>query len=360
VPVFKVLWGGCVLAFHGSYAPMIAVLWATHALNVILFGRLLRSCGLAWVAVILAQIVFGLTPANLETLAWSAQWASMLSVTFMLVALERFFRHPFGWAPLGYATASGLSFVRGILTGPMLAAASLLEKGAGPPVPFLRRTGYAFLCILPAVVVGALVAWLYPGGSTRHFAGHWGEIVRYAAWYYFLNPGFVLIGMETVGPVAAAVAALLKVGLTAWALYSSRGHTRALFVTLLVLDVSYAVLLGIGRHHLPLPTALSSRYQYASLVATLPAAGFWLAGQSERLPFSASSRAIAIFALVAAAVVAMCLQWRTPLDSFTRWRGTDSRRIFLVTPTLDTQEVPGFPGFPMERARELVAKYDLH
>jgi hypothetical protein len=360
IPLFKALWGGAVLGFHGSYASMTAILWATHALNVILLGRLLRTSGLPRVAVVFAQVVFGLTPANLETLAWTVQWSSMLSVTFMLRALEIYFRRPFGWAPIIWAIASPLSFVRGMLTGPMLAVASLLEKGATPPVPFSRRLGYGLLCLLPAVLVAALVTWLNSGGQARPLAGHWGEVARYGAWYYFLNPAFGLVGRENVGPPAAALSALLKVGLIGWALCASRGHTRALFTALVVFDILYAVLLGIGRHHLPLPTALSSRYQYASLVASLPAAGFCLSRLGERLPFSAAARTAAISALVAAIAVAMCLQWRAPLDTFTRWRGTDSRRIFLGTPGPEPQEVPGFPAFPMERARELVAKYHLH
>jgi hypothetical protein len=360
VPLFKVLWGGGILAFHGSYAAMMAVLWATHGLNVILLGRLMRTCGLTGFAVIFAQVIFGLTPSNLETLAWSVQWSSMLSVFFMLVALDSLFRRPFAWAPLGFAVASALSFARGILTGPMLALASLLPGGTEASVSASRRLAYAFLCLLPTVAVAALVTWLYPGGNARVLAGHWAEVVRYGAWYYLFNPALGVFGLENPGPVAGAVSALLKVGLTGWALYVSRGHARALFTVLFFFDFSYAVLLGIGRHHLPLPTALSSRYQYASLVANLPAAGYWLSRQWDRLPFCAATRAAVYSAVIAAIAVAMCLQWRTPLDSFTRWRGTDSRRILLGAPSMQWQEVPGFPGFPMERARGLVAKYHLH
>jgi hypothetical protein len=359
VPLFKALWGGGVLLFHGSYAPLMAILWATHALNVILLGRVLRTCALSWLAISFAQVVFGLTPANLETLAWSVQWSSMMSVTFMLLALECFFRRPLGAAPIGFATASALSFARGILTGPMLAAVSLMEKGTHARAPASVKWGYAFLCLLPPIAVAGVVTWLYPGGNTRVLAGHWGEVARYGAWYYLFNPLCGVLGLGTVGPVSGALSAILKIGLPAWALYASRGQMRALFTALFLFDVSYALLLGIGRHHLPLPTALSSRYQYASLIACLPAAGFFLSRQWERLPFSADNRAIAFSAVIAAIAVAMCLQWRAPLDSFTRWRGTDSRLILLGPPNPESQEVPGFPGFPMDRARELTVKYHL-
>src|SRR5580698_1238446 len=75
VPLFKVLWGGAVIGFGGSYAAMIAIVWLTHGLNVALLGRVMRTCGLSWSAVFIAQVVFGLTAANCETLGWSVQWS---------------------------------------------------------------------------------------------------------------------------------------------------------------------------------------------------------------------------------------------------------------------------------------------
>ena len=54
VPLFKVLWGGSVVLFRGSYAVMIALVWLTHALNVGLLGRVMRTCGMRWASVVLA------------------------------------------------------------------------------------------------------------------------------------------------------------------------------------------------------------------------------------------------------------------------------------------------------------------
>jgi hypothetical protein len=359
VPLFKVLWGGSVIAFGGSYVAMIAVVWLTHALNVVLLGRLMRSCGFAWGAVLVAQIVFGLAPSNLETLAWSVQWSAMLSVTFMLLAFDCFFRKPFGLAPFPWVLASALSFSRGVLTGVLLFAASLWTSGTEPRVGLWRRGASALVYLLPSVVVGVLIAVMVPSGNHRHMEGHWGDAALYGAWYYFLNPAHSLLGIDSVGPRTVILSGILKVALIAWGVARSRGHMRTLFVLFLAFDLGDAVLLGIGRYHTGLPTTLSSRYQYASLLAFLPVVGFWISSMWDRIPVPAAPRGLAFSCLLGVTATVLCLQWPVDLDPFTIWRGTDSRRILLTDP-VGSQAVPGYPGFPMERARELIAKYSLH
>src|ERR1035438_5327332 len=132
VPVFKLLWGGGVLAFGGSYLAMVATVWLTHALNVALLGRVMRTCGLSSVAVICAQVAFGLSPANIETLAWTVQWSAVLSVTFMLLAFDGFFRAPSGPASFAWSAASALCTSRRICA--LLDVPSESEQ-AQPAVP---------------------------------------------------------------------------------------------------------------------------------------------------------------------------------------------------------------------------------
>jgi hypothetical protein len=356
VPLFKILWGGSVLAFGGSYSAMIAIAWLTHGLNVFLLGRLMRTCGLAWPAIFIAQLVFGLAPSNLETLAWSVQWSAMLSVTFMLLAFDSYFRKPHGLAPCGWVAASALSFSRGVLTGVLLALASIQAGGRAG----LRRRGvYAIAYVLPAVLVGLLIAVMVPTGNQRHMEGHWGQAALYGAWYYCMNPTHYLFGVESVGPRTVIVLGLLKLALVGWGLARSSGPTRALFILLLAFDLGNAALQGIGRYHLGLLTAMSSRYQYASLIACLPTAGFWISHVGQRIPIPNGARKVALSFLLAATATTLLVQWPKELDPFTVWRGTDSRRLFLQPPD-PAQAVPGYPGFPMERTRQLIAKYNLH
>jgi hypothetical protein len=356
VPLFKFLWGGAVLATGGSYAAMIALLWLTHAANVALLGRLMRTCRLPWEAVLLAQAVLGLAPVNFETLAWSIQWSQVLSLGFMMLALDGFFRGPGSLAPVGWAAASALSFSRGALTGLLLALACAWP-GAGPPSIRPRRRavlGAAYLLTSAAAIV--LVTLIAPTANPRHMAGHWGDASVFFAWCYCLNPAYRFLGIASRGPGPVIVLGVLKIALVGWALARSRGRARALFAILTLFDLGNAVLLGIGRYHTGLPQAVSSRYQYASLIAILPLAGFWFSRQWERIPGPRASRRLALAALLAAACVLMCLEWRVELDPFTVWRGTDSRRTFLS----GAGPVPGSPGTSMERAGELVSRYHLH
>jgi hypothetical protein len=356
VPLFKVIWGGGILAFGGSYAAMIAVAWMTHAVNVVLLGRLMRTCGLSWPAVFFAQVVFGLTSANLETLAWAVQLSAMLSVTFLLLAMDSFFRAPLRGAAIAWAAASALTFIRGVLTG-FLIGLGCLWPGTKERLP--RRLAYAAICLIPTLVVAALITFLVPTGNHRHMTGHAGDAAEFGAWFYCLNPTYRLLRIESFGPRTTVLLGLMKIAVIGWAIAQSRGRQRLLFVLLVVFDIAYAGLLGIGRYNTGLVLSTSSRYEYSSLIANLPAAGFCLARLWEKLPVPAPARGLAFSALLASIIVSMCYLWPIDLEPFSVWRGTDNRRILLVEPGV-SQAVPGYPGFPMERARALIAKYNLH
>jgi hypothetical protein len=360
VPLFKILWGGAVLVFGGSYDAMIALVWLTHAFNVILLGRLMRTCGLTWGAVFLAQIVFGLTPSNLETLGWSVQWSAVLAMTFMFLALNALFRPAFSWAPIGWAAASALSFSRGVITGLLVALGTLWpgREPFGGRRP--RRVALALACIVPSVAVGALIALLAPTGNQAHMAGHWGDAAVFGSWYYCLNPGDRLLGVESWGPRTVVAMGILKLGLVGWTLAQSRGRMRLLFLLLFAFDLANAVLLGIGRYHTGLGAAVSSRYQYASLICILPAAGFLFARACARIPGPRVLRGAVVACLLGLAAYGTSKGWTGELEAFTTARGTDSRRLLLSEQTGGPNSVPGFPGFSLVRARALIAKYHLH
>jgi len=352
VPLFKVLWGGAVLVFGGSYGAMIALVWLTHALNVALFGRLLRICGLGWVGVLCCQVIFGLAPSNLETLAWSVQWSAVLSLTFMLAALDAFFRQPGITRPVVHSLASALTFSRGVLTGPLVALASLL---AG------RREGRGVriaLYLAPAIVVAGLIV-LLAEGNHQHMRGHGAAAFVYGLWYFCLNPAYDLLGIASWGWRTTLLLGALKVSLMGWALVRSGGRLRTLLLVLLAFDLGNAVLLGVGRFHTGILTVNSSRYQYASLAATLPFLGFGIESWGGRFRGAPVLRLVqgAVLAFLA---VALVRYWPVDLDHFTDWRGTDSRRILFLEAAPDPHAVPGIPFMTMVRAKELIARYHLH
>ena len=356
VPLFKVLWGGAILAFGGSYAAMLAIVWLTHGLNVALLGRLMRTCGLPWMAVFFAQIVFGLTCENFETLAWSVQWSAMLSVTFMLLGLDLVFRSRALGAPLMCAFASGLSFSRGALTGPLIGCASFIcDRESG----FLARVARALVYLLPAVIVAGLI-FLLAKGNQHSMGEHRMDALTYGTWYFCLNPAYLLVATESWGWHTTIVFGAVKVGLIVWALRHSRAGVRRLFVILVLFDLSNAVLLGIGRYHTGIATCISSRYQYAAMVSAMPMAGYWLAVQWAKLKAPRPYGTLAVGAALAVLAVFLCFQWPSEMDRFSEWRGTRSRRILFVDVNPPADAVPGIPGLEMDRAKFLIAKYHLH
>jgi hypothetical protein len=352
VPAFKVLWGGGVLLFGGSYAAMICAVWLIHALNVWLLGRVMRACDLPWASVFLAQAAFGLTSGNIETLGWSVQGSAVLSVTFMLLALLGFLTARARPASYAWSAASALSFSRGVLTGPVLACASLFAEDG-------RRLVRAAAYIVPSVIVALLILGLATGNQ-RHMGGHWADAAVFGSWCYCLNPLYLLLRVESWGWRTVAVLGLLKVALVAWSLARSSGRLRLLFAIMVALDIGNAVLLGIGRYHTGLTSTVSSRYQYAALICLAPLGGYLFAVLCGRVRGPALVRHALAPVLLILFAAALCRQWSGALEPFTEQRGTESRRILFAEAAPAADSVPGIPGLPMDRAKALIERYRLH
>ena len=88
VPLFKAAWGGAIVAFGGSYFALVLLLWLTHAANVFLLSRIATRLGANWGGTALAGLIFGLAWINFETLGWTVQWSAVLSLFFLLLALD--------------------------------------------------------------------------------------------------------------------------------------------------------------------------------------------------------------------------------------------------------------------------------
>ena len=171
VPLFKLLWGGGLFLFHGNYLPMIVVLWLTHAVNTWLLGRLLRFHHFSWPATIFTQLIFALTPGNMETLGWSVQWSAILATTFFLLALDwHARREPHLQATtarrvlplIAFCAASAFCFARGVLTGAVIAVACFCPWPVFDAAAWRRRGFVAVLCLLPSLIAGGLIglAWI--------------------------------------------------------------------------------------------------------------------------------------------------------------------------------------------------------
>ena len=368
-PLFKLLWGGAVLNLGGSYLGMLWLLWLTHAANTLLLARLLARVGFPWFAVLGTTLIFALTPTNLETLGWSVQWSAVLATTFLLAALlwheRQTERSRHGWrlfVPLVVlSAASACSFSRGVLTGGVLALAALwpaLQLGAWRPI--MRRLPASLLPLLPAIAVALAIAQ-FSRGNHQQMAGHWGEALQFAAGYFLLNPLHDFGVGASLSPIAIGLLAALKLGAISWGLWTSSPRVRMLLVLLLVYDLGNAALLGVGRYHTGFLAAMSSRYQYGSLLATLPF--FALAAEAALDRGLRYDRLLTWGKAVAlAAIVAVLLRgWPAPLAEFTRWRGTELRQLLAAPATNDPNvKVTALDFMHVERAKALVRAYHLH
>ena len=368
VPLFKAAWGGAAFASGGSYFPMLAIVWVTHAFNTALFARLLRRVGFGWAGTALAAGVFALTVANAEILGWSIQWSNVLAVLFLLLGLDALLRHPPGAAGSGWrgnlvlalcAAASALTFVRGVLTGLVLACGALLPGETSADWRARRRT--ALWCVGPAA---AAVIWIFLTAPGNHQelgrSGVLGRAVEYAVWFWAAVPLHRLLEVRGWHEHATLLLGTGKFVLVVGALLGSRGLMRRALVMLLLFDLGNAALLGLGRHQFGLPFANSSRYYYNALICTLP----FIAFACDRLVAALPGRWVRIaFAtvLVLGASIAVARKWRQEAEVFATWRGRNTRQILLREPNPPAEgAVPGIPFLRTERAKELITIYHLH
>lgn len=364
VPLFKAGWGNAISWFDGSYFAMLALLWVTHAVNTVIVGRILLAVRASLFVTVFTQVIFALSPGNLETLGWTVQWSAVLAMTFLLLGLDRHFRHPSSTSRetailAGHVAGSALSFSRGVLTGAVLAAGVLWPADGRLDWRGLRpRLLAAAACLAPAVGVALLIA-KYSSGNHQHLGGHLGSVTQYGAYYFALNPLHSLLSVDSFGPYTALILGTAKIALLVHGWRRSEGALRQLLGLLILFDLGNSALLGIGRYHTGMQTAISSRYQYGALLATLPFLALWLEACLSRIPVSVR-RAAAV--VVAAAILAFVVRrWPADLAPFARSRGTESREVLLGGGYMPVKgAVPGLPSMTSSRAKELIRRYNLH
>ena len=348
---------------------MIAALWLTHAVNTMQLGRVLRAYDFSWPAVLFTQVIFGLTCTNIETLGWSVQWSAVLATAFLLIALEVQERglprsRALPWRTPGtlvaLSAASALCFSRGVLTGAVLALASLWPTARAGSLPFPRRCLHAALFLLPALITTALIM-SFAGGNQHHLRGHGEDITVFGLWNFCLNPIHRLLEFDSWGLRTVWLLGGVKVALIVWGLRSSQGRQRLLLVLLLAFDLGNSLLLGIGRYHTGLDAVISSRYQYCSLLCLLPFAGLAFAHLLGRVPSRFNLRILTTTVLLMTIAYGVARRWPEEIHGFAFGRGTETRRILTSEPHPAAMgAVPGIPFLSTARAQELIRIYNLH
>ncbi len=346
LPLFKLLWIAAVELLSGSYLAMIVLLWLTHLLIALWFGRILYRLSVPAEAIGFSVLMFGLAWTNLETLTWSMQWGAQLGILFLLAAwrllpgiLER--NGGARMATAGYALcllASGLCSTRGIVSGVVLAA-FILFCGTNR-----RNLRLCAISLAPSAVL-AMAMWLF--APHRH-ADLW-PAVSYALHYLLLNPFYLLISIprKVVDARALLIFGTCKVLVIAVAFRRSNRKSYPLLLTLLAFDFATAAALGYGRSYTGLATTVSSRYQYISLLCFAPMAGW---------AFASLRREAQVMVLLLSMGL-LGYPWRRHIPTWAAWRGAEIR--MALDRKADSERFDP-SSLTAGRARQLIRQYRLH
>jgi hypothetical protein len=347
IPLFKFLWITAVQLSSGSYMAMVVLLWVTHFAILLLFGWLLRRLGLSASASAIAAVTLGLPWSNMETLGWAMQWSALLAILFLLIAWHTLLGILDGrrWLP-SYVLcllASGLVCTRGIFYGGVLAAFVLIFPKAK------QKRWLIGWSLLPSVLVTVATLLIKHSGPLGRSASLSSE-ASFAVHDLLLNPLYTLISYpgRHIGLLALVLFGTVKAAVFVWAIVSEKKTpVRALLLTLLAFDALNALALGYGRAYTGDSAAVSSRYQYISLLCFGPALG-WV--------FSKLRKEVAVvFVLLWLGVLGY--PWKTHVGRWALWRGSDLR-MALKTGAPEAHFDPS--SLTVAQARDLMERYGLH
>lgn len=375
VPLFKILWGGLLVAGGGNYMAMIISVWMTHFLVVLTFGLLMGRAGFSLFSTITSMGLLGLSASNVETLAWSVQWSSVLSAFFFLVGAlvltrRSCWNEPLNWQErlvvFGLSAASALCFSRGVLTGIALAIFLFCQ-----PFTFLRKNPAQRICDLaccltPGVTI-AVVIFLSASGNHRANLSYsqFLSVVEFAATYLAANPFWRLLNLDLAGwNWSVWLAVGFKIGIATVALILASPMQLRLLWMLIALDFGNAVMLGIGRYHTGVPAACSLRYQYFSLICSLPFLATllqWIFNFRKVWPPLLANSFLKATTVVVLFITAVW-QWPERASWFGNARGRVTRDQLSADSAWQAAEcsLPGMPFLPLKRGAELTKQFRLH
>lgn len=346
LPLFKLLWIAAVKLLGGGYMAMIVLLWLAHLLIALWFGWILHRMSLPPAAIGFTVLMFGLAWTNIETLGWSTQWSPQLGILFWLAAWSLLLRILEGNGSARIATAcyalcilaSGLCCTRNIVSGPVLAAFILLRGTSR------RALWLSALSLAPSAALAAAM-WLF----VPHHHAAIRPALSYAAHYLLLNPLYLLVSFphKAVDGRALLIFGTCKILVIGWAFRQAKRESYPLLLTLLAFDLAIAAGMGYGRTYTGLETAVSSRYQYISLLCFAPMAG-WAFASLRR-----EARVIVLLLSIAL----LGYPWGRHIQIWAAWRGTEIRAAVLRNP--DSERFDPSP-LTAGRARELIRQYRLH
>jgi hypothetical protein len=363
IPLFRALWVSAIYVFHGSYSAMILLLWATHLAILWLTAAILRRCGFDWKCQTVAILTLGLAWSNIETLGWALQWSALLATFFFLLGWLSVLQwqrqgQPYflGFLAVCCSLASTFSFLRGILTGVLLAFYLLLS--ANRPLQQRRRLIFGLAGTTAALLLCYRFLWNGPN-AVQHFDGS--SLLRmgnYALYYLLLSPlyYFVPLPHKAVDLRDLLIVGSLKVVIVAAGFKVARSEQRPLLWTLLLFDLGTGCLQAAGRYQLDIATSVSYRYQHVSLLCfgpflALVAVEVFGMIIPSKMRVAAGAAALTVWALI------LGVPWDRHLHRWTLSRGANLKTELFAAPP---DQRFGLSQETAAQARKLIQLYHLH
>jgi hypothetical protein len=365
VPLFKALWVVTIAVGGGSYFAVLGAVWLTHAVNVMLLGMILRQVGFGFVGIATALVLAGFAASNIETLAWTIQWSAVLAQTFYLFGILTFLHLADGrdhrtssfWMLAAASLASSLSFSRGVLSGCAIAFTCAVPCGIRSVVPRVRAVA-ALMAAIPAVSVAVVIAFNAHGNHERILQGPALQMAaRLGAHFLCLNPFQRIWNLESRESLLVVLGAT-KISLYVIAFARVRARARWLVWLSLVLEISNAALVSVGRFHTGIDAAVGSRYQYVPLFCLAVPVGVVVDWFGATL--SSLSPLTRWFAPVAPVLLAWSIArpWREQMHAWSGWRGMDVRA--LLDARRDSTLMPFVATVSTAEAHRLQERFHLH
>jgi len=370
VPVFKLIWSSILILSGGDYHMFIFVLFGAHAFVVFLLGYLLRIWGFGVFTIVFSQLVLALNYTNIEILCQSIQLSNLLSYGFLLLLLIFFFKP---WLEdrdydgrlclmLGLLSALGaLTFARGVLNGVVIAALAGLLYFVGDPTNsrLLRPAKYV---LIPSVIVGLIliVGSLNHGSAFANLGTGLGATKEHFFYHISLTPWYQQIRNLSIRPSQAILLFELNAIVVVLAFKWAKGFQRILILQLLIFFFGNALILALGRNHLPINSVSGWRYQYGVLLVFTPMVGLVLEKLLSLRPFRLLPLICSVFVLYFCGTWVFD-DWKYHAPVWSEERGAVIRAS-LENEDLenDSFDISRFDGVTNQRARELEKRFNLH
>lgn len=369
-PLFKLVWFQSVFWLDGQYFWIIAISWLIHVIIVLVFYKLLTSAGFDSFVSIFSASIFGIIPTNIETLTWSVQMSATLSMFFFVLGCHfqlkasDFNKSLSTTVVVGLfmcALLSALSFSRGVLTGVVYFWHTLVVSKFS--LHKLRKKILALLaCLIPPAIVSSVIIISSQGNHSalsNLLESYWG-VVHFGLFNFFLNPILMMLNLGCSNDALNIVVGVSKTLIILAVLSRVDPKQRNLLLLLLIFDVGNSLLLGVGRFHTGLPAAISSRYQYASLICFLPFLGCFIQLILCVFKDLRIKHTLHVFTIVLFATISL-IRWNSEINSWVKWRGQEIREELKhnsLSP--DSKMAPCVPeSMKLSKAKEIIEKFHL-